>query len=336
MVGYIDHMSEAFASLERFIRDEMRMSHIYQPVMLLELLRSDGSASVNEIAKALLSHDASQIGYYEQITKNMVGKVLTKNRQITERYKDGFRLKDFGSLSAKETALLISLCNKKIQEYVEKRGSAIWAHRRKSSGYVPGTVRYEVLKRAKFRCELCGISADQKAIEVDHILPRNHGGSDELHNFQALCYSCNATKRDRDDTDFRGMAEAYAERSTDCPFCELPPERIVSENELALAFRDGFPVTEHHTLIIPKRHVSDYFDLFQPERNAMQSLMEEQRSLILGLDSTVSGFNIGINAGAAAGQTVFHCHMHLIPRRKGDVEEPRGGVRGVIPAKQKY
>lgn len=68
----------------------------------------------------------------------------------------------------------------------------------------------------------------------------------------------------------------------------------------------------------------------------MQSLMEEQRSLILGLDSTVSGFNIVINAGAAAGQTVFHCHMHLIPRRKGDVEEPRGGVRGVIPAKQKY
>jgi len=329
-------MSEVFSSLERFIRDEMRMSHIYQPVMLLELLRSGGASSVNEIAKALLSHDASQIDYYEQITKNMVGKVLTKNRQITERDKDGFRLKGFESLSAEETALLISFCDEKIQEYVEKRGSAIWAHRRKSSGYVPGTARYEVLKRAKFRCELCGISADEKAIEVDHILPRNHGGSDELHNFQALCYSCNATKRDRDDTDFRGMADAYAERSTDCPFCELPPERIVSENELALAFRDGFPVTEYHTLIIPKRHVSDYFGLFQPERNAMQSLMEEQRSVILEMDPKISGFNIGINAGAAAGQTVFHCHMHLIPRRKGDVAEPRGGVRGVIPAKQKY
>ena len=168
-------MSEAFSSLERFIRDEMRMSHIYQPVMLLELLRSGGTASVNAIAKALLFHDASQIDYYEQITKNMVGKVLTKNRQITERDKDGFHLKGFGSLSADETALLISLCDEKIREYLDKRGTAIWTHRRKSAGYVPGTARYEVLKRAKYRCELCGTSADEKALEVDHILPRNHG-----------------------------------------------------------------------------------------------------------------------------------------------------------------
>lgn len=329
-------MTEIFATLERFIRTEMRMSHIYQPVMLLELLRSGGFASVNQIATALLSHDASQIDYYEQITKNMVGKVLTKNRQITERTKEGFKLKGFEALSAAETNALIAICQDKVAEYVDKRGSSIWAHRRKSTGYVPGTARYEVLKRAKFRCELCGISAEEKALEVDHIVPRNLGGSDELHNFQALCYSCNATKRDRDNTDFRGMANAYSNRSPDCPFCELPSERIVSENELALAFRDGFPVTEHHTLVIPKRHVSDYFDLFQPERNAMQALMEEQRTAILGIDPSVTGFNVGINAGADAGQTIFHCHMHLIPRRKGDVAEPRGGVRGVIPAKQKY
>ncbi len=231
---------------------------------------------------------------------------------------------------------MAALCQAKIDEYVGKRGEAILAHRGKSTGYVPGTARYEILKRAKFRCELCGISADEKALEVDHILPRNLGGSDEQHNLQALCYSCNATKRDRDDTDFRGMSAAYAGRNEGCAFCELPPERIIAENELALAFRDGFPVTEHHTLIIPKRHVSDYFDLFQPERNAMQALMEQQRALILRIDSTVTAFNVGINAGADAGQTIFHCHMHLIPRRKGDVEEPRGGVRGVIPAKQKY
>jgi diadenosine tetraphosphate (Ap4A) HIT family hydrolase len=329
-------MSDAFTSLEHFIRNEMRMSHIYQPVMLLELLRSRGKASVNQIAQALLSHDASQIEYYEQITKNMVGKVLTKNRQITERDTDGFRLRGYETLDTEEVSALIALCQGKIEEYVGKRGEAIWAHRRKSTGYVPGTARYEILKRAKFRCELCGVSADEKALEVDHILPRNRGGSDEEYNLQALCYSCNATKRDRDDADFRGMADAYDSRSEGCAFCELPPQRIVAENELALAFRDGFPVTEHHTLIIPKRHVSDYFDLFQPERNAMQVLMEQQRALILEGDPSVTAFNVGINAGADAGQTIFHCHMHLIPRRKGDVEEPRGGVRGVIPAKQKY
>jgi diadenosine tetraphosphate (Ap4A) HIT family hydrolase len=93
---------------------------------------------------------------------------------------------------------------------------------------------------------------------------------------------------------------------------------------------------ELHTLVIPKRHVADYFDLHQPERNAMQALLEDQRRLIHDAASSVTGFNIGINAGKDAGQTIFHCHMHLISRRIGDVEDPRGGVRGAIPSKQKY
>jgi ATP adenylyltransferase len=329
-------MTDTFTSLDRFVRDEMRMSHIYQPVMLLELLRSRGTASVHQIAKALLSRDSSQIEYYEQITKNMVGRVLTKNRQITDRVGDAYHLKGFESLTGEQITALSNLCEVKIETYVTKRGQALWAHRRMSAGYISGTLRYEVLKRAKFRCELCGASASEKALEADHIVPRIHGGSDEIHNLQALCYSCNAMKRDRDDTDFRGIASAYDHRSAGCPFCELPPKRIVAANELAVALRDGFPVTEHHTLIVPKRHVSDYFDLFQPERNAMQALMEGQRVLILGLDPSVTSFNIGVNAGEDAGQTIFHCHMHLIPRRPGDVEDARGGVRGVIPSKRSY
>lgn len=329
-------MSAIYEMLARFIRTEMRMSHIYQPVMLLELLQNRGSASVTDIARALLSRDPSQVEYYEQVTKNMVGRVLTANRGITERQGSTYLLKGFESLTDQEVDALALLCEEKVQAYVAKRGEAIWAHRRKSAGYIPGTLRYEVLKRAKYRCELCGISAREKALEVDHIIPRNHGGSDDRSNLQALCYSCNATKRDRDDTDFRGVAEAYGAREPGCAFCELPAERIVSQNELAVAFRDGFPVTPLHTLVIPKRHVSDYFDLFQPERNAMQALLDEQRQAILQLDDAVTAFNIGINAGQEAGQTIFHCHLHLIPRRKGDVEEPRGGVRGVIPEKQKY
>lgn len=329
-------MSSTYEKLARFIQQEMRMSHIYQPVMLLELLKKDGTARVPQIARALLAHDASQVEYYEQVTKNMVGRVLTKNRSITDKQADIYSLKGFEELSADEVEELAALCEEKVEAYIAKRGKAIWEHRRKSAGYVPGTARYEVLKRAKDRCELCGISAREKALEVDHILPRNHGGGDELSNLQALCYSCNATKRDRDDTDFRGIAEEYAVREKGCAFCELPKERIVEENELALAFRDGFPVTPLHTLVIPKRHVADYFDLFQPERNAMQALLESQRVTTLEQDENVTGFNIGINAGEDAGQTIFHCHLHLIPRRKGDVAEPRGGVRGVIPEKQKY
>lgn len=329
-------MSQRYEDLSEFIRNQMRMSHIYQPVMLVELLQNNGSADVTDIAKALLLRDNSQIEYYETITKNMVGRVLTKNRGLTEKQKNSYSLKGFDELSTDEIDGLVSICIRKIDEYIERRGERIWSHRKKSAGIISGTIRYEVLKDAKFRCELCGISAEEKALEVDHILPRNAGGTDDRSNLQALCYSCNAMKRDRDDTDFRGVAQSYQDRATGCIFCEMPNERIIAENELCIAVRDGFPVTEHHTLIIPKRHISDFFDLHRPERNAVHSLLDEMKRGIEELDKSVSGFNVGINCGEDAGQTIFHCHVHLIPRRNGDIENPRGGVRGIIPDKRSY
>ena len=329
-------MTKRFEDLSDFIRNQMRMSHIYQPAMLVELLQNGGQASVTEISKALLSRDVSQIEYYEQITKNMVGRVLTKNRGITDKDGNTYSIKGFEELGSEEVEILINLCIGKIDEYVTDRGDRIWLHRKKSSGFISGTLRYEVLKRAKFRCELCGISAEDKALEVDHIVPRNSGGTDDLSNLQALCYSCNAMKRDRDDTDFRQVAQSYGDREDGCLFCEVSKQRIISENELCYVVRDLYPVTKDHTLVIPKRHVSDFFDLYQPERNAVHSLLDQQRILIQETDETVTAFNVGINSGEDAGQSIFHCHYHLIPRRKGDTENPRGGVRGVIPRNQSY
>lgn len=329
-------MTEEFDKLSDFINKQMRMSHVYQPVMLIELLKNQGSCSTIQIAKALLGYDTSQIEYYEHITKTMVGKVLTDKRGITSKEKDVYLLKGFNGLTPKQIVELISLCERKIEEFIAQRGERIWQHRKKSAGYISGTIRYEILKRAKFRCELCGISADKKAIEVDHIVPRNSGGSDDKLNLQALCYSCNAMKRDRDDTDFRGIRYSYSHRQHGCIFCEIASDRIISENELAIAIRDAFPVTELHTLIIPKRHISSYFELFQPELNAIQELLQCEKNRILKDDNSVSGFNIGNNSGADAGQTILHCHVHLIPRRFGDVVNPQGGVRGVITDKQKY
>ena len=121
-----------------------------------------------------------------------------------------------------------------------------------------------------------------------------------------------------------------------CLFCDIPENRVIAENEVAFVIRDGFPVTELHTLVIPKRHVSSYFDLKDYEKAGCDHLLEKIRNQISNSDSSVSGFNIGINVGESAGQTIYHCHIHLIPRRNGDMEEPRGGVRGVIPSKQKY
>lgn len=121
-----------------------------------------------------------------------------------------------------------------------------------------------------------------------------------------------------------------------CVFCNLPIDRLIDETELSLVFRDAFPVTDLHTLIIPKRHVADYFDLTEVERTDMQMLLLKHKELIEIQDKAVTGYNIGVNVGASAGQTVFHVHTHLIPRRTGDVDAPRGGVRGVIPSKQTY
>ena len=314
----------------------MRMSHVYQPIMLIEILKNNGSASTNEVAKALLSYDISQVEYYEHITKNMVGKVLTKSRGVTSKDKNQYHLNEFENLDEEEIKKLIIYCEEKIENFIGKRGDKVWEHRKKSSGYISGTQRYEILKRAKFRCELCGISAEQKALEVDHIIPRNSGGTDDESNLQSLCYSCNAMKRDRDDTDFRGISSSYKDRESGCLFCEIPEERIIAENELAYAIYDAYPVTKLHTLIIPKRHVSDFFSLYQPEKNAMSNLLDLQRQSILNSDPEVTGFNVGNNVGEDAGQTIMHCHTHLIPRRHSDVAEPRGGVRGVIPDKQKY
>ena len=116
----------------------------------------------------------------------------------------------------------------------------------------------------------------------------------------------------------------------------MPAERVIASNELAYAVEDGFPVTKGHALVIPKRHVDDFFGLTDEESVACNQLLMELRSTTVEHDALVEGFNIGMNAGAVAGQTIFHCHIHLIPRRKGDVENPRGGVRHLIPGKGFY
>src|SRR5262245_61480328 len=266
----------------------------------------------------------------------MPGKVLAKHG-IVERDGTHYRLStDPSSLSSEEQDELVRLCDEAISTYLQKRGKAVYDHRRAALGYLSGSLRYEVLKRAGFRCELCGISADERAIEVDHILPRKHGGEDDKTNLQALCFKCNANKGARDDKDFRKIREGLNARLSGCIFCEVQPDRVIASNSLALAIRDNYPVTELHALVVPRRHCRTFFDLFEPERRAINQLLDEVRTEILGRDSSVSGFNVGINNGEAAGQTIDHAHVHLIPRRPGDVQDPRGGVRSVIPGKAVY
>jgi diadenosine tetraphosphate (Ap4A) HIT family hydrolase len=121
-----------------------------------------------------------------------------------------------------------------------------------------------------------------------------------------------------------------------CLFCNSKVSGIAHENDLAYASYDSYPVSNHHCLIIPKRHVIDYFELTNEELIACNDLIKLIKIETLNKDKTVKAFNIGSNAGKIAGQSIMHCHIHIIPRREDDVENPQGGVRSVIPQKQHY
>ena len=118
-----------------------------------------------------------------------------------------------------------------------------------------------------------------------------------------------------------------------CPFCSEP--EIVIENELAFAHYDSYPVNAGHCLIIPRRHVAEYFQATAEEKAAIWSLVDEMK-VILDEEYKPDGYNVGVNIGEAGGQSVPHIHIHMIPRYRGDVENPKGGVRGVIPHRQNY
>ena len=121
-----------------------------------------------------------------------------------------------------------------------------------------------------------------------------------------------------------------------CLFCSIKDNELAFQNNLAYASYDTYPVSNYHCLIIPKRHIKNYFDLSRDELIACDELIKIVKNEILSKDKKVKGFNLGTNIGEISGQSILHCHFHLIPRREGDVENPQGGVRSVIPNKQHY
>jgi len=123
---------------------------------------------------------------------------------------------------------------------------------------------------------------------------------------------------------------------SDCIFCNKEKLDNIYSDDIFYVIRDGYPVTKGHTLIILNDHNKSYFDLRDVDIIRLNQIIRFQKDELIEKDNSISGFNIGINQGKDAGQTVMHLHIHLIPRRKGDVEDPKGGVRGVIPAKQNY
>lgn len=322
-----------YEDLKSFIEEKMRMSHIYQPLLIKILVDSGGSATVRQLALSFLGYDESQIRYYESTLKSMPIKVLSKHG-IIKKDGDLVTLK-VSKLSFEQKAELKKICEGKIQDYISKRGLSVWDYRLIDTEPVPDSLRFIVLKESKGRCTLCGATRNERVLDVDHILPRSLGGKTEYANLQVLCSKCNRSKRNKDKTDFRNLIKDSF--NNDCPFCIVQKtEKALHENEHAFAILDKYPVTDGHTLVIPRRHVTNYFELSQYELVACHDLIKFIERSLQEEDKTIDGFNIGLNNGEVAGQTIDHLHFHLIPRRKGDTDNPRGGVRGVIPNKMNY
>jgi ATP adenylyltransferase len=328
-----------YAQLRNYIEKRMLMQHIYQPLMIKTLLKAaHHRASVEYIARQFLINDEPQLQYYKHITRMMPGRVL-RNHEIVKyegNRNDRIVLNLANKLSPTQIEDLIHLCDTKIEQYEKRYGrKSIWHSRFAGAKDISGPLQYEVLKRAKERCELCGISKTVKALQVDHIVPRSRGGLTVLENLQALCYTCNSQKQDKDSTDFRVWPKMYDDRDSSCVFCSQESKAGL-KNSLAIAFEDKYPVTEGHMLVSPLRHTPSFFDLASSEQKACFLLLGYAKKKIMHKDSTVTGFNIGVNDGMDAGQTVMHCHIHLIPRRKGDTANPSGGVRHVISSRGFY
>jgi ATP adenylyltransferase len=322
-----------FEQLKDFLESRMKLSHIYQPLLIKSLVEAGGSATIRQLAVTFLSHDESQILYYEKRLKEMPIKVL-KNHGIITKNEDLVSL-NVKRLTLEQKAEIRKICEQKMQEYIASRGLSIWDYRLLDENAVPDSLRYRVLKEAKGRCSLCGTTKEERPLDVDHIIPRSKHGKTEYENLQVLCSKCNRSKRNEDATDLRKLTEET--RDENCTFCKYARDgEKLLENEYAYAKSDKYPVTNGHSLIIPNRHFSDYFDITRVEQDSVFDLIQIRKKQLKEADPKIDGFNIGINSGEVAGQTIFHCHIHLIPRRKGDMEDPRGGVRGVIPSKMKY
>ncbi len=283
-----------FQELKHFLQEKMSMSHIYQPLLIKILVDSGGYATVRHLALQFLGYDESQLLYYEKTLKNMPIKVLSKHGVI--KYQDQLVSLEIKKLSLEQKAEIRMICEQKIQEFIVSRGLSLWDYRLIDTNIVPDSLRFRILKEGKGRCALCGATKDERMLDIDHIKPVSMGGKTEYSNLQVLCSKCNRSKRDKDQTDFRRLVFDLSHQV--CPFCNINSGlNCILENDMAFAIDDKYPVTKHHTLIIPRRHFVDYFEITQNELIAINELLQTRKKSwkkkTLQLKDLISGLTVG-------------------------------------------
>lgn len=192
-----------------FIRDRMRMSHVYQPLLIRALVRAGGSATLRQLANALLMEDESQLLYYEDRIKKMPLPVLRSHGIVASA--GSLVTLNASPLTYEQRAEIELACTQKLADFLRRRGLGTWDYRLIDADPVRADVRYRVLAAAKGRCALCGVTSSERRIEVDHIIPRSRGGTNDPSNLQALCDECNRGRSNTDQTDF---GAALDERAT--------------------------------------------------------------------------------------------------------------------------
>lgn len=282
----------------------------------------------------MVTYDEAQVEYYVKIVKRWPKITLKKHNIINTNKKGYFGLNLIvNALTSEQKTELVNLCNSKITEHIQNYKGLIGDYRYNPEDLSSSSVRYLVLKLAHGKCALCGATIKETPIDIDHIIPRNKGGTNKISNLQALCFRCNRAKRDRDNIDFRHYGEVYKEE--DCVFCDLNGRVEDTYNSAQWIF-DNYPVTPLHSLVIPRQHAKTIDELSSSEISDIFQLSRYIKGKLIETDPKIQGFNVGINEGEIAGQSIMHLHLHIIPRREGDVQNPRGGIRNVIPGKANY
>ena len=292
----------------------MSMSHVYQPVLIRALIEAGGAATVRQLAQVFLAEDESQLQFYERRIQHMPIRVLLKHG-IIDRHDELIRL-NAAPLDFRQRARLKLLCEQRLQRFLERRGLALWDYRMLEIDPLPDNLRFQVLKEGGGRCALCGATKEERPLDVDHIIPRSRGGTNDRSNLQVLCSKCNRTKGNKDETDCRVLAPDAD------PACELcPPEQArltVSEHGSVVAIRAVPATTRDHHVVLPKRHTSDFFSMTQRERLDADDLLRVLSAQVRERDHTVIGFRIGSTCGNRTGGAESHAQIHLVPRRADD------------------
>jgi diadenosine tetraphosphate (Ap4A) HIT family hydrolase len=225
---------------------------------------------------------------------------------------------------------ILKICDSKLDDYYAKHPTDLDTN----NGW--GRKRILMLEKQPF-CSLCGAKPSLDVeLDIDHILPDSKGGSDEIENLQVLCHSCNRAKGNYLLKSSKDIHHLALNENETCIFCKLPKERVMFENEYIKVVRDIYPVSNGHTLFIPKRHIQNAFELTDQEMLWIFKIAKLESGNLIKNDKSIEGFNTGFNIGKAAGQSVMHVHFHLIPRRTDDTPEAFGGIRNVIAGKGKY